>query len=93
MAPPCTLARLKKSYGPLFGFIPKEEIQKVCQLSVTELGGGSFKVITFIGFKKGVCNRVYKKGYLPPLASIQKPRCKCLSTSKCDLMMILITPL
>jgi hypothetical protein len=32
------LARLKKSYGPLFGFIPKEEMQKVCQLSVTEWG-------------------------------------------------------
>jgi hypothetical protein len=27
-----TLASFKKSYGPLFGFIPKEEMQKVCQL-------------------------------------------------------------
>jgi len=43
MAPPCILARLKKSYGPLFGFIPKKEIQKVCQLSVTKWGGAPSK--------------------------------------------------
>jgi hypothetical protein len=40
-----TLARFKKSHGPLIGFIPKEEMQKVCQLSVIEWG--SFKSLPF----------------------------------------------
>ncbi len=52
---------------------------------------GLLQVITFLGFKMRVCIG-FKKGYMPPLASIQKPRCKSLPTSKCDLMMILITP-